>query len=180
MLAPNERDEEGNCYVFDFVDEGTIGGQGERLWFKVRDIVGMAPGPEMNDWLLEHDLERQENSRAFRVLDRLYRVVHTDPTVAYYEEMNQDIEHVLNIFIRRNSGGTALSYSDLLLSIATSQWTALDARKEVHQLVDDLNGIRCGTGPYKGLRLEGWIDADGYRQRGFPSQELYSGQHGHS
>ena len=154
LLSPNERDEEGNCYVFDFVDEGTIGRQGEQLWFKVRDIVGMAPGPEMNDWLLEQNLRREEHSRAFHVLDRLYRVVHTDPTVAYYEERNQDIEHVLNIFIRRNSGGTALSYSDLLLSIATSQWTTLDARKEVHQLVDDLNRIGAGLGLTKDFVLK--------------------------
>ena len=48
------------------------------------------------------------------------------------------------IFIRRNSGGTTLSYSDLLLSIATSQWRTLDARKEVHRLVDDLNQIGPG------------------------------------
>ena len=154
LLAPNERDEEGNCYVFDFVDERAIGRKGEQLWFKVRDIVGMSSGPEMNDWLLEQNLEREDHSSAYRVLDRLYRVVHTDPTIAYYEEMNQDIEHVLNIFIRRNSGGTALSYSDLLLSIATSQWTTLDARKEVHQLVDDLNRIGAGLGLTKDFVLK--------------------------
>ena len=160
LLAPNERDEEGNCYVFGFVEEATIGRQSERLWFKVRDIVGMSPGPRespgprMNDWLLEQNLEREEHSRAFHVLDRLYRVVHTDPTVAYYEETNQDIEHVLNIFIRRNSGGTPLSYSDLLLSIATSQWATLDARKEVHQLVDELNRIGSGLGLTKDFVLK--------------------------
>ena len=154
LLAPNERDEEGDCYVFDFVDEGTIGRKREQLWFKGRDIVGMTSGPEMNDWLLEQDLGREDHSRAFHVLDRLYRVVHTDPTVAYYEEMNQDIEHVLSIFIRRNSGGTPLSYSDLLLSIATSQWTNLDARKEVHQLVDELNRIGAGLGLTKDFVLK--------------------------
>lgn len=154
LLALNERDEEGNCYVFDFVDERTIGRQGDKLWFKVRDIVAMESGPGMNDWLLEQNLGREGHGRAFRVLDRLYRVVHTDPTVAYYEERNQDIEHVLNIFIRRNSGGTALSYSDLLLSIATSQWTTLDARKEVHQLVDDLNRIGAGLSLTKDFVLK--------------------------
>ena len=154
LLAPNERDEEGNCYAFNFVDERTIGRNGERLWFKVRDIVGMDSGPEMHDWLLEQELSHEESSRAFYVLDRLYRVIHTDPTIAYYEERNQDIEHVLNIFIRRNSGGTALSYSDLLLSIATSQWTTLDARKEVHQLVDELNRIGPGLGLTKDFVLK--------------------------
>ena len=154
LLAPNERDEEGSCYVFDFVEEASIGRQGERLWFKVPDIVSMASGPEMHDWLLGWDLEREEQSRAFHILDRLHRVVHTEPTVAYYEERNQDIEHVLNIFIRRNSGGTVLSYSDLLLSIATSQWRVLDARREVHQLVDDLNRIGAGLGLTKDFVLK--------------------------
>lgn len=154
LLAPNERDEEGNCFVFDFVDEGTIGRQGERLWFKVGDIVGISPGPEMNDWLLEQQLEREKHSRAFHVLHRLYLMVHNEPTITYYEEKKQDIEHVLNIFIRRNSGGTALSYSDLLLSIATSQWTTLDARKEVHQLVDELNRIGPGLGLTKDFVLK--------------------------
>ena len=144
LLAKNERDEEGNRYSFDFVDIGKIGQLGERLWFRVSDILDMETGPDMNDWLLDKDLEKQQQSHAYRILDRLYRVIHTEPTVAYYEESNQDIEHVLSIFIRRNSGGTTLSYSDLLLSIATSQWSNLDARKEVHQLVDDLNRIGPG------------------------------------
>ena len=54
------------------------------------------------------------------------------------------MERVLNIFIRLNSGGTVLSYSDLLLSIAVAQWKQADARAEIHNLVDELN--RIGTG----------------------------------
>ena len=51
---------------------------------------------------------------------------------------------MLQIFIRMNSGGTFLSYSDLLLSIAVAQWNHLDARKEIQELVDDLNRIGRG------------------------------------
>ena len=144
LLAATERDEEGNVYTFDFIDEDKIGRQGERLWFKVSDILTMQSGPGMFDWIRNRILDSDQQSLAFHTLDRLYRVIHVEPTVAYYEERNQDIEHVLNIFIRRNSGGTVLAYSDLLLSIAVSQWENLDARKEVHQLVDDLNRIGPG------------------------------------
>lgn len=154
LLAATERDDEGNHYTFNFVDEHTIGRQGNRLWFKVADILTMESGPDMTDWLLSSGLERDELGRSHRILDRLYRVVHTEQTVAYYEERNQDIEHVLNMFIRRNSGGTPLSYSDLLLSIATSQWENLDARKEVHQLVDDLNRIGPGLNLTKDFVLK--------------------------
>lgn len=144
LLAGTERDEEGNRYMFDFVDERRIGLHDGHLWFRVPEILSMNSGPDMNDWLTEKALGRDEHSRAFRTLDCLYRVIHTEQTVMYYEERSQDIEHVLNIFIRRNSGGTILAYSDLLLSIATSQWDSLDARKEVHQLVDELNRIGPG------------------------------------
>jgi len=39
-----------------------------------------------------------------------------------------------------NSGGTTLSYSDLLLSIASAQWKDVEAREVIHGLVDELNG----------------------------------------
>ena len=144
LLAKTERDEHGNRYCFEFIEEHNIGGRDHQLWFKASDILHMEDASDMHDWILDHDLEKQQQKDAFRILGRLHRVIHTEPTIAYYEETNQDIEHVLSIFIRRNSGGTTLSYSDLLLSIATSQWKHRDARKEVHQLVDELNRIGPG------------------------------------
>ena len=154
LLAPTEPDEEGNRYIFDFVDQNRIGGEGDRLWFKVSDILTMQSGPPMLRWLTDKGLDDKELNLAFERLDRLYQAVHNDQTVCYYEEKNQDIEHVLNIFIRRNSGGTVLSYSDLLLSIATSQWENLDAKKEVYQLVDDLNRIGRGLALSKDFVLK--------------------------
>ena len=177
LLAPDERDEEGSRFAFDFVEETGLGRNGGRLWFKVSDIVGMNSGPDMLDWLLAKGLEREDQGRAYRILDRLYQVVHTEPTVAYYEELNQDIEHVLSIFIRRNSGGTTLSYSDLLLSIATSQWKSLDARKEVHRLVDELNQIGPGLGLTKDFVLKAGlmltdIASVGFQVRNFTQSNM--------
>lgn len=60
---------------------------------------------------------------------------------------------MLNIFIRMNSGGTVLSYSDLLLSIAVAQWKG-DARKEIHTLVDELNNTGDGFNFSKDLVLK--------------------------
>ena len=177
LLAETDRDEEGSRYTFGFVDEHRIGRHDNHLWFKVPDILTMESGPDMHDWLLSKNLDHYEQSRAYRTLDRLYRVVHVDPTVAYYEERNQDIEHVLSIFIRRNSGGTVLAYSDLLLSIATSQWDNLDARKEVHQLVDDLNRIGPGFGLSKDFVLKAGlmltdIDSVGFQVRNFTHDNM--------
>ncbi len=55
---------------------------------------------------------------------------------------------------RTNSGGTILSYSDLLLSAAVAQWSQHDARKEIHTLVDELNEIGIGFSFSKDLVLK--------------------------
>jgi hypothetical protein len=43
-----------------------------------------------------------------------------------------------------NSGGTILTYSDLLLSIASAQWEKYDAREEITDFVDEVNSIGGG------------------------------------
>lgn len=144
LLASPAPDENGNRYTFEFIDEHRLGLDGSRLWFKVSDIRNLKTGPDMFRWLIAYALNPSQQSAAFDTLDRLHRAVSVDQTVVYYEEKEQDLDRVLHIFVRRNSGGTVLSYSDLLLSIAVSQWTALDARKEVYQLVDELNRVGDG------------------------------------
>ena len=147
LLAPPDPDEEGSRYTFEFVNEGRIGVEAARLWFRVSDITSfsaMNPAPDMLDWISDQGLDTERQRLAFRTLNRLHQAICVEPVVAYYEEKSQDIERVLNIFIRCNSGGTPLSYSNLLLSIAVSLWDSLDARKEVHGLVDDMNKVRPG------------------------------------
>jgi hypothetical protein len=100
----------------------------------------MEAGPPMLKWLNQR-LEQDQLDAAFSALTQLHQVVHTKPLIAYYEEKSQDLSVVLSIFIRMNSGGTVLSYSDLLLSIAVAQWERLDARQEIHNLVDELNQV---------------------------------------
>ena len=144
LLGTPDLGEEGKRYTFEFIDEDRIGRTGDSLWFRVSDILNLEPGPDTNEWLLDYGIQGELNRTAHRMLARLHTAIHAEQTVFCYEEENQDIEHVLNMFVRRNSGGTQLSYSDLLLSIAVSQWTELDARKEISELVYELNRIGSG------------------------------------
>jgi len=57
--------------------------------------------------------------------------------IYYYPETEHDYDKVLDIFVRVNSGGTKLSYSDLLFSTIKSQWT--DAREKFDELITNLN-----------------------------------------
>lgn len=122
-----------------------------QLWFLLSDILDPSfnlvqryteylqgylvtfPGSEGND----------KHSRILNILTKLDQIIKQE-SLAYYEEQAQDIEKVLDIFIRMNSGGTVLTYSDLLLSLATAQWKNLSAREEINALVNEVNKIGNG------------------------------------
>jgi hypothetical protein len=136
-------DEEGAIYRFEFLtDEKASTPTSGQLWFAVSRIFGMSEPSEPMVYLAERGLGN--NTFAVKSLHRLQAMVHNANVISYYEEESQDIEKVLNIFIRTNSGGTVLSYSDLLLSIATAQWERRDARSEINTLVDTLNVTGLG------------------------------------
>jgi hypothetical protein len=146
LLAEEGEGEQGEAYAFRFLSDNEArtrqeGDPENQAWFRVSRILKMSDGPAMMEALQDQGLGDRNLRRAYRILDRLYRVIHTEKSIAYYEETSQDLEKVLNIFIRMNSGGTALSYSDLLLSIAVAQWRNKDARREIHTLVDEMNQI---------------------------------------
>lgn len=111
-------------------------------WFPVGKILEFEGLIDINKYLRMRDLSESEYS--VETLCKLYSAVSEKKLINYYEEEDQDIDKVLDIFIRVNSGGTVLSHSDLLLSIATSQWSEKDAREEIHGLVDELNRTRAG------------------------------------
>jgi hypothetical protein len=140
LLYSAEPDEDGDQYRFEFLTREQIEKSDTETscWFKVSDILKTETGAPMLEWVNSR-LQQDQTTHAFGVLDQLYRVIHTNQTVAHYEEESQDLTTVLNIFIRMNSGGTQLSYSDLLLSIAVAQWEKRDARTEIHELVDEIN-----------------------------------------
>lgn len=90
------------------------------------------------------DFEKEKALFANKSLAKLHSVIHIQQTISYYLEKSSSLDKVLNIFIRINSGGTILSYSDLLLSIATAQWQEKDAREEINSFVKELNNIGNG------------------------------------
>tara|TARA_R110000851_G_scaffold42017_4_gene104845 strand:- start:1245 stop:2993 length:1749 start_codon:yes stop_codon:yes gene_type:complete len=144
LLGDTEPDEDGIRYEFRFLTEEQAINTKGKFWFSVPRVLGMKDGPSMLSSLMKGGLEQDDLELAYKTLDRLHAVVHKNQSINYFEEKSQDLERVLNIFVRLNSGGTVLSYSDLLLSVAVAQWKQVDARSEIHKCVDYLNDI--GTG----------------------------------
>lgn len=148
LLAPSE--EFDVIYNFRFLKEDEAAAQTEEktaYWFKLSDILTFKQFMDVNTYLLQNgllSLPSEQSTFANETLFKLFEAIHQTPSVNYYLEKDQALEKVLNIFIRVNSGGTKLSYSDLLLSIATAQWKNKDARKEITEFVDDINQIGDG------------------------------------
>jgi uncharacterized protein with ParB-like and HNH nuclease domain len=127
-------------YNFDFLTEEEAKEKNEKIfWFEVGKITSFEKLQEIFNYLRENELVADQF--ASDCLVRLFEVINQNENINFYLETSQELDKVLNIFIRVNSGGTQLSYSDLLLSIATAQWTEKDAREEITSFVDDLNRI---------------------------------------
>ena len=125
-------------YDFRFLTKEENKNNGDAHWFECSKILSFEDKEEIYDYLEEHNLTNSTNSAmhekevtkfARNTLSRFHDVIYKDGTISFYLEESEELDKVLQIFIRINSGGTTLSYSDLLLSIATAQWKDKDAVK---------------------------------------------------
>ena len=165
LIKPAEDRAEFN-YDFRFLTEDEVrdnhskfddDGNREYYWFPVSEILNFFEEADLNEYLFDNELNilsKEKAKFANRTIFRLFDAIHRKGTISYYLEESQELDKVLNIFIRVNSGGTPLSYSDLLLSFATAQWENKDAREEINNTVDDLNAIGRGFNISKDLLLK--------------------------
>ncbi|GAA8020943.1 hypothetical protein HpCS40_08930 [Helicobacter pylori] len=112
---PNMDSPEDN-YQFEFHAK-TPENDKKHFWFKVGDILELK---SVWNYVQEHGLKGDE----LELLETLNKAFHTKQLISFFEETEKDLNKVLNIFIRVNSGGVKLSYSDLLMSILTASFSS--------------------------------------------------------
>jgi hypothetical protein len=138
------------------------------FWYKVGDILDVKEEYEVNDILIDNNLNAHPNFKfANKALFKLFTVIRKNQTISYYLEESTELDKVLNIFIRVNSGGTTLSYSDLLLSFATAQWQQRDAREELNKFMDEINMIGRGFNVGKDIILKACLVLSGFTDISF-------------
>ncbi|RVY38329.1 DUF262 domain-containing protein [Helicobacter pylori] len=125
---PNMDNPEDN-YQFEFHAK-TPENDKEHWWFKVGDILELE---SVIKYAREQELDGEESA----LLEKLKNAFCTEKLISYFEETEKNLNKVLNIFVRVNSGGTELSYSDLLMSILTASFSS-DIREKMNKLVDTL------------------------------------------
>ncbi|GAA9751786.1 DUF262 domain-containing protein [Helicobacter pylori] len=126
---PNMDNPEDN-YQFEFHAKAPTNDK-NHFWFKVGDIL------ELENGVLNYAQEHGLKGNALDLLEKLKDAFHTKQLISFFEEKEKNLNKVLNIFIRVNSGGVKLSYSDLLMSILTASFSS-DIRKKMNELVDAL------------------------------------------
>ncbi|MBW8038706.1 MAG: DUF262 domain-containing protein [Planctomycetes bacterium] len=111
------------------------------FWFRVGQILQFDDSFYVIDYCNKNNLVGPDLRHPSAILHKLWKIILDSQVINHFLEEEHNLEKVLNIFIRVNSGGTQLSYSDILLSIAVAQWQDYDAREEIYSLVDELNQI---------------------------------------
>lgn len=111
-----------------------------RKWYKVGEIMTVKNRNDLDDYIETNGWLSDKFTK--ETIRQLWAVIHERPLINYYLECNQELSTVLDIFIRTNSGGEALSFSDLLMSIITASWKKLDARKEIPDIINQVFAVR--------------------------------------
>ncbi|TPH50894.1 GmrSD restriction endonuclease domain-containing protein [Helicobacter pylori] len=125
---PNMDNPEDN-YQFEFHAKAPTNDK-DHFWFKVGDILEL-------ESVWNYAEKQGIKGNALKLLEKLKDAIHNKQLISFFEEKEKNLNKVLNIFIRVNSGGVKLSYSDLLMSILTASFSS-DIREKMNELVDAL------------------------------------------
>ena len=104
------------------------------VWFKVSNIMV----PSFNIIATLKGLNLLDNEYAQTTLYILHLLVSDQNVINFYEIDNNNIDDVLEIFIRTNSGGYVLKKGDLLMSALTVSWASLPSSPDARNYVEDI------------------------------------------
>ena len=117
------------------------------FWMKVGDVLSWDDDPEYDRLVdkcfakCQTDVQREAITRSRRFIKRsletLHKRIRTEELINYFEVAKDDLEDILEIFVRVNSGGTVLSKTDLLFSTIVATWD--DGREQIEGLLKSIN-----------------------------------------
>jgi len=132
-------EEPDDSYEFVFLSEEEFKNEKAKHWFKVGNVLNMK-----HIDAVKYAQEKQLDNAETDILLKLVDIFCEKEKISYFEETDKQLEKVLNIFIRVNSGGMQLSYSDLLMSILTANFSS-DIRDGMNNFIDDLKSKGFGA-----------------------------------
>jgi len=144
-----EEDEEGNIHEFKFLtDTEAKRIDRKNLWSLIREVLTWGDDPEIDEYydnlLFNNEIEKNikeviEKKR--KQIKKTLRILHQrlvlEKIINYYKIEEQELDNILDIFVRVNSGGTILSKSDLLFSTIVANWEK--GKEEMESLLQSIN-----------------------------------------
>ncbi|MFB5197608.1 DUF262 domain-containing protein [Neobacillus sp. KR4-4] len=137
ILCKNQpRNDENITYEFKFLTDAEAGvSDSDHCWLKVKEALTWRDANDSIRYATGKQL--LTNEVAIENLTTLWQRITQDKIINYFQVIDQDLDSVLEIFIRVNSGGTVLSKSDLLFSTIVANWE--NAREEIEALIKSIN-----------------------------------------
>ena len=149
LKDPVDTDEDDFLYEFRFLADGEAGQiDGKQLWFPVSDVLTWGEDPDVDEYY-DGLMERGDLSDNFRSvikgkrgqIKKTLRILHQrlviEDLISYYRIEEQELDEILDIFVRVNSAGTVLSKSDLFFSTIVAHWE--EGREQIEAFLHHIN-----------------------------------------
>lgn len=152
-----EDSDDGTIFEFEFLteDERKLIDK-THFWFPVKEVLLWKDMNDIDDYYdnildklpqLKKVLEDKEKRKLFKQnLSTLFERLIKDKLISYYEVIEPELDKIVDIFIRVNSGGTILSKTDLLFSNVVANWE--EGREEVECLIESIKTKGDGFGGF--------------------------------
>ena len=130
-----------DSYQFEFkTDQEAKNAGTSSMWFRVGKVLDFA---NKND-IRAYCRNLNYSAESIDVVEDLWTAVNDNDVISFFEEKERNLDKVLKIFIRVNSGGMQLSYSDLLMSLLTATFKT-EIREQMENVVErmDSDGFNC-------------------------------------
>lgn len=146
-------------YEFKFRESSDIDSNSDKpqYWYLVGNILNYIDAEDAKEALSNEltNFSKEQQDSAKKIIGKLHSRIKTYRSLHYYEETTNNYDKAVETFIRTNTGGKKLEYSDILLSTATAKWTKLNAREEIANFTDSINKIGNGYSFGKDFVLKG-------------------------
>lgn len=150
LLSKKDDSKEINERLYEFKllesDEPYFKDKEGKLWHKV-SLLLKQPESLTDYWekiTTKNKIETKDKNCVLDNLNKFWKII-SEKNISYYEiGKEKKDEEALEIFVRVNSGGVTLTYSDLLFSKIKQYWKGgdkkIDAREEFKDFLEEING----------------------------------------
>jgi len=136
FLIHNEHRKENEQKSKQIIDESGNQEIVSCYWFEVGNILEHKSEHSIITFLSKEQLDFA--GFPGETLLKLYKLINEKTIINYFLEQDQDFDKILYEFIRTNSGGTKLSFADLLMSIITASWELGQSTKGAREELDEV------------------------------------------